>query len=78
MCRGGAETEEERGREQMALRGLKRLRGWLYWWARFLGDVTAFAEGKLLRRLARKAMLRQAGKAVLGIVPPEETKRKSK
>ncbi|MBM4436660.1 MAG: hypothetical protein FJ029_05380 [Actinobacteria bacterium] len=43
---------------------LSRVRGWLYLWARLLGDVQAARRGRIGRRIARRAVGRLTGRAL--------------
>ena len=40
------------------------IRGWLYWWARLLGDVSAVSHGPnaIVKRLARRAAGKVTGR----------------
>lgn len=43
---------------------MRSLRAWLYWWAKFLGDVNAIQRGPqaVSKRLARRAAGRLTGR----------------
>ena len=43
---------------------INKTRGFLYWLARFLGDVNAVQKGKVGRRVARRVVGRGTGRAL--------------
>ena len=45
-----------------------KLRGWLYWLARLLGDVNAVKRGRTGQRIARRAAGRLAGRLLRRIL----------
>lgn len=43
--------------------GISKTRGFLYWLARLLGDVSAVQKGKVVRRVTRRLAGKATGKA---------------
>jgi hypothetical protein len=48
-----------------------KMRGWFYWWARFLGDVHAIEKGPaaMIKRGERKLLGRLFGRLMRKLVP---------